>query len=900
MREPIAEPIDGLTGLSQLEAQRRLTADGANVLPSTESRSWLALAWTVVQEPMFILLLSCGVIYLLLGSRQDAYILLGSVFIIMAMSLLQAHKSERALDALRDLSSPRALVLRDGKQQHIQSAALVRGDVILLAEGDRVSADAVLFQSQHMTMDESLLSGESVPVRKVATAERPAAMLPPGGEDTAFLYAGALVVQGTGQALVLATGENTTLGRIGKALFTLETEPSHLQLETAHAVKVVALWSSTLVLMLTLWYGLSRGDWLNGMLAGLTMAMSLLPAELPLILTIFLGLGAWRMAQSQVLTRRMAAIEMLGAATVLCVDKTGTLTQNRMAVAQLVVKDAVYVWPEATRVMAPANPTTNAAALSANTSANTSANASLDSGVDQAVQTGLLTPLPEAFHETLEFAMLSSQRDPFDPMEKAIQQAGLTALAGTEHLHDRWSLIEDYPLLPTLLAMSRVWQSPDRADYVIAAKGAPEAIFDLCHLPAAQVEPLTAQVNQAAAQGLRVLAVAKASFRHPELPQIQHDFDFSLVGLVALADPLRPTARGAITQCRTAGIRVMMITGDYPATALNIAAQAGLDTAGGVMTGAEIEALSDAELQPRLAKTHVFCRVQPEQKLRLVMALKQAGDIVAMTGDGVNDAPALKAAHIGIAMGGRGTDVARESAALVLLDDDFDSLVTAVKSGRRIVDNIRKAVVFVVAAHIPIAGMSMLPVMLGWPLLLLPVHIVFFELMVDPSCSIVFEAEPAEANTMQRPPRKSDEKIFHKPLLLRGLKQGGALLLLLLTVYLTAQWAALPEPQVRALTFTAMIVGDIWLIFINRSWSLPLSSAVTLPNPALWWVVLSTLLMLGLALFLPWLNTLFRFETPVFSHIALTVVTVSVSLCSMAWLSRRYIDTQTRYADKAG
>ncbi len=557
------------------------------------------------------------------------------------------------------------------------------------------------------------------------------------------------------------------------------------------------------------------------------------------------------MAKQQELTRRIAAIEMLGGATVLCVDKTGTLTQNRMAVAQLVVHDEVYIWPDAA-----------------------------------AQPADMQTTLPEAFHQTLEFAMLSSHREPFDPMETAILQAGHSALAGSEHLHQNWTLLEDYPLSPALLAMSRVWQSPDLTDYVIAAKGAPEAIFDLCHLSTAQIAQLTAQVDQVAAQGFRLLAVAQASFRPQELPKIQHDFAFSLLGLVALVDPLRPTARAAIAQCLTAGVRVMMMTGDYPATALNIATQAGLDTQGGVVTGTEIEALNDHQLQQRLSSANVFCRLQPEQKLRLVTALKQNGDIVAMTGDGVNDAPALKAAHIGIAMGGRGTDVARESAALVLLDDDFGSIVTAVKSGRRIVDNIGKAVVFVVAAHIPIAGMSMLPVMLGWPLMLLPVHIVFFELMIDPTCSIVFEAEPAEANLMQRPPRDSDEKIFNKALLLLGFTQGGVLLLVLLVVYLTAQWAALPEPQVRALTFSAMIVGDIWLMFINRSWSLSLTRAFTLPNPALWWVLLSGLLMLGLALFLPLLNRLFRFETPELAHFALTVVVVSASLWLFAWLIR--------------
>ena len=837
----MSENSDDHKGLSTSKAQHRLKTEGLNTLPSAKPRSLLAIGWSVLREPMFILLMTCGGIYLLLGSKEDAYILLASVVVIMGMSFAQERKSERALEALRDLSSPRALVLRDGKQQRIAGSDVVRGDIIFLAEGDRVPADAVLLDSQNITIDESLLSGESVAVRKQVKTETIREMAQPGGNDTPFLYSGSMVVQGKGKAKVLATGEKTALGRIGKALFTLEAEPSHLQNETAHAVKVVALSSIVLVILLAVWYGLTRGDWLNGILAGLTMAMALLPAELPLILTIFLGLGAWRIAKKKVLTRRISAIEMLGAATVLCVDKTGTLTQNRMAVAQIIVDEQVHTFED-----------------------------------DEST----LQNFAETFHETLEFSMLSSHRDPFDQMEKAIQKTGHLVLAGTEHIHANWTLTEDYPLEPELLAMSRVWQSPDRVDYVIAAKGAPEAIIDLCHLDSEQVKHISAQVNQAAEQGLRVLAVAKASFKQKELPDIQHDFDFKFVGLIALADPLRPTARPAISECLAAGIRVVMITGDYPATALSIANQCGLDTRAGAITGSDLETLDDKTLQQRLSQTNVFCRVHPEQKLRLVNALKEAGEIVAMTGDGVNDAPALKAAHIGIAMGGRGTDVARESAALVLLDDDFHSIVAAVRLGRRIVDNIRKAVVFIVAAHIPIAAMSMLPVMLGWPLILLPVHIVFFELMIDPTCSIVFEAEPEESNVMQRQPRKATSKIFERSLLMLGLRQGLVLLFILLTVYLVAssEWASLSDEQARALTFSVMIIGDIWLIFINRSWSLPLLSAFKLPNPALWWVVAGAFVMLGLALFLPFMSDLFHFEMLPLSYLMLTLVAISVVL----------------------
>ena len=809
------------TGLSGEIAQQRLRDDGYNELPTARPRSVLAIAWTILREPMFLLLVACGSIYLLLGERDDAAILLAAVLIIMTMSFVQERKSERAIEALRDLSSPRALVLREGRQQRIAGRDVVCGDILLLAEGDRIPADAQLFAGQGLGVDESLLSGESVAVRKVPCAELATQMGQPGGDGQPFLYSGTLVVQGTGRACVLATGSATALGRIGQALLSLDDERSQLQRETAQAVRVVALSSLVLVVLLTSWYGITRGDWLNGILAGLTLAMALLPAELPLILTIFLGLGAWRIARQQVLTRRISAIEMLGAATVLCVDKTGTLTQNRMAVVQVIVAEAIHVFGEAAT----------------------------------ATQDGF----PEAFHATLEHAVLASHREPFDPMEKAIREIGLAALDGTGHLHDGWTLVDEYPLSPALLAMSRVWQSPDCTDYVIAAKGAPEAIIDLCHLSAGAAQRITAQVNRAAAGGLRLLAVARASFSRHDLPPLQHDFDFEFLGLLALADPLRPTVRPAIAQCQAAGIRVVMITGDYPATALSIAAQSGLEASAGVLTGAELDGLDESQLSAQLAQVNVFCRVRPEQKLQLVRALRQRGEIVAMTGDGVNDAPALKAAHIGIAMGTRGTDVARESATLVLLDDDFGAIVAAVRLGRRIVDNIRKAVVFIIAAHVPIAGLSLVPVMLGWPLLLLPVHIVFFELLIDPTCSIVFEAEPDEANVMQRPPRCANARLFDRSLLMRGLAQGLGLLTVLMLVYLLAGAAGFTEGQIRAVTFAAMITGDIGLIFLNRSVSLPVLDALRLPNPALWRVVTGALLMLVLALTVPGLRSLFHF-----------------------------------------
>jgi Ca2+-transporting ATPase len=444
-------------------------------------------------------------------------------------------------------------------------------------------------------------------------------------------------------------------------------------------------------------------------------------------------------------------------------------------------------------------------------------------------------------------------------MEKAIHESARAALAGTEHLHGDWDLVEEYALSRELLAVSRVWRSPDREHYVIAAKGAPEAIGDLCHLDPAASEALERAVTTMAAQGLRVLGVAKASFTQTDLPAIQHDFGFELLGLIGLADPVRAAVPAAIRESHAAGMRVVMITGDYPATAISIAREIGLDAPERVITGAELDAMDDAELGRRVGDVNVFCRAAPEHKLRLVGALKANGAIVAMTGDGVNDAPALKSAHIGIAMGARGTDVARESAALVLLDDDFGSIVAAVRLGRRIFDNLRKAIAFVMAAHVPIVGMSLIPVAMGWPLVLLPVHILFLQLIIDPACSIVFEAEPEESDVMRRPPRAPGDSLFDRGTVTFGLLQGGWILAIVLAVFAVALYRDQPPEVARALTFTAMVIADLGLIFSNRSRSHSLIAMLGARNHALWWVTAGAFSFLALVLLVPALRALFHF-----------------------------------------
>jgi len=827
------------TGLDETEAARRLSEEGPNELPTSKPRGILRLLRDVISEPMFLLLVACGAIYMVLGDRNEALMLLGFVFVVIGITFFQERRTEKSLDALRDLSSPRALVLRNSKARRIPGRELVRGDVVLLAEGDRVPADIRLSESSNLMVDESMLTGESAPVPKNATSAHAAAMAPPGENDATSVFSGTLVTQGTARGEVAATGERSALGKIGKSLAALGGESTPIQNETRRIVTHVAMSGLVLAALLAIGYGFLRGDWLHALLAGLTFAMAVIPEELPVILTLFLGLGAWRLSRENVLTRNVPAVELLGATTVLCVDKTGTLTTNRMIVRRLWREDVEY------DVSAPSN-----------------------------------TPFPEHFHNLLEYAVLASHRRAFDPMETAIAGAGQQLLANTEHLHRDWTLVDDYPLSRDMLAMSRVWQSPDMNERVIAAKGAPEASADLCHLDRGQTGHIAEQVARMAAGGLRVLGVARAVFPSSTLPENQHDFDFRFLGLVALEDPVRPDVPAAMAECHAAGIRVVMITGDHPATALSIARQAGLPVNGNVMTGAELAALNDAALGARLPDTDIFCRVQPEHKLRLVQAFRSRGEIVAMTGDGVNDAPALKAAHIGVAMGARGTDVAREAGSLVLLDDRFSSLVTAVRYGRRIFANLRKAIVFIVAVHVPIVGLSILPVLLGWPMVLLPAHILFLQLIIDPSCSMVFEAEELEPNAMRTKPRRADDSLFDATLLVRGLWQGSGLLLLLLGVYVWGRHETGSDDMARATTFTVLVLSNIGLIHANRTWDIASWRAKHGGNRYFNWMAVLTVALLAIVLAFPDVARLFAFVRP---PIHMLMAAVGAALLGRLW-----------------
>ena len=808
----------GASGLCETEASRRLREHGPNELPTSKRRGTFGIALEVLREPMFLLLVVGGAIYLALGDLHEALILLVSVFVVMGITIYQGRKTERALEALRDLSSPRALVVRDGAQRRIAGREVVTGDLVILREGDRVPADGVLLECNELSADESLLTGESLAVSKKAAADPVSEMARAGGDGLPFVYSGTLVVAGQGAARILATGAQTQLGRIGRALESLEIEKTPLQVQTARAVRVFAAIGLAACLAVVGLYGLLRGSWLDGLLAGITLAMAVLPEEFPVVLTVFLALGAWRISQKRVLTRRMPAIETLGSATVLCVDKTGTLTENRMAVSELAVDGAHY-------------------------------------DVAQGAP-------PAKFGPAVHFAALACERDPFDPMERAIVSYAAEHDAESARIRRDWRLVREYDLTRELMAVTHCWQSSEGGAVIVAAKGAPEAIATLCNADAAQRAGILEHTAAIAARGRRVLGVARAELQGSDFPDRPDGFAFSFIGLIALVDPVRQTVPQALRECYEAGIRVVMITGDYPGTAQAIASEIGLRSPGGVLTGEELQRLGDVPFRARVAEVSIFARVLPEQKLALVEALKTNGEIVAMTGDGVNDAPALKAAHIGVAMGGRGTDVAREASSLVLLEDDFASIVETVRLGRRIYDNIRHAMSYLIAVHVPTAGMAVLPLLFGWPLVFFPVHIVFLEFVIDPACSIAFEAEPGHPASMQRPPRDPKQPLLGAQLLGRAILQGLAVLAGVAVLYFLVLEHGFSEERARAMAFSAMVLGNASLILSNRSLTRSMLSTLTMPNRALWWVVAGALGGLALALYVPPMQRVFRFEAP--------------------------------------
>lgn len=820
------------TGLSAEEAVARLRSDGPNELPRPAPRTWWRIVTDVLREPMFALLVAGGGVYLALGSLQEALILMVFATFSVAIAVVQDFRSERVLEALRSLASPRALVIRDGQEVRVAGTDVVRGDAIIIGEGDRVAADAIVRDTTDLRVDESALTGESVPVSKRSAPEGTDAEAHPGGDGSPHVFAGTLVVGGHGIAEVTATGSRSQIGGIGLSLNTIRVERPRTEREMRRLVRIWAALGIAASLCAFALYVSMRGGWLEGILAGIALGMTMLPEEFPLVFSVFMVMGAWRISKARVLTRRATAIEYLGAATVLCTDKTGTLTRNQMEVAALAT-------------------TTQTLVLAPN------------------------VPLSEPFSSILSIGSLACPSTTLDPMERAIQ-------AVAPEKDTPGTIVRSYPLRPKLMAMSHVWLRADDTA-IVATKGAVEAVVQLCRLDQSTAAIVRRQAEDLARQGMRVIGVGQTMLPARMAPPADHlDMTFTFVGLVGLSDPLRAEVPAAIAECRNAGVRVVMVTGDYPATAAAIAAKAGIDSES-VISGTMLDVMDEETLKHALQLTNVCARITPLQKLRIVNAFKANGEVVAMTGDGVNDAPSLKAADIGVAMGGRGTDVAREAASIVLLDDDFTSIVRTIRLGRRIYDNLRKAISFIMAVHILIGGLALIPLALGLPILIFPVHIAFLEMIIDPVCSLAFEAEAEESDVMRRPPRPVNQQLFTRGMIVWALIQGMVALALVLGTYLISLAEGMSEREARALTFVTLVAANIGLILVNRSFHRRSLYAMVVRNNRVLWRVLGTVVVILTAI-LGWrpLRELF-----LFGHLSVgsVVVAIAVGFCGLIILN---------------
>ena len=810
-------------GLTNAEAMARLQQSGFNELPSAKPKGFWKLALEVVQEPMFILLLGCGLVYLLLGDYSEGIILLCWVIIIIGITFFQHRKTEKALDALRNLSSPRALVVRDGAELRIAGRAVVPGDIVILNEGDRVPADATVLESHNLTVDESLLTGESAPVLKSVGDEK--------AQQNALVFSGTLVVQGRGVVEVHSTGMQTQFGKIGVSLQEIEQDATRLQHELKILIRNLFIGGTVVSVGVTLAFYLTRGGVLSAILSGLSAAMALLPEEFPVVMTIFLALGAWRLSKNKILTRKPSAIESLGSATVLCSDKTGTITQNKMEIRSLYCHGELH-----DRIS--------------------------------------ITDHNAGIGQLLNVLHTASPNNSIDPMEMAIAK-DYAIFSKDVAVH---RLLKEFSLSKELLAMTRVYEEDGSGRKFACCKGAPEAVLAMCNLSDATFAKIEEVAKKMAAQGYRVLAAAQNQTLQ-QIPERQDELEYVFVGLVAFEDPIRAEVPNAIQECKEAGINVILITGDYAETAKSIAAQIGIVNCDQAVTGAELQKMTEAELKIRIKKTQVFARIIPSQKLQIIQALKANGDVVAMTGDGVNDAPALKAADIGIAMGMKGTDVAREASSLVLLDDNFASIVHGVRLGRRIFDNLQKAMSYIIAIHIPIIGLVFLPAFNATlPILLLPIHIVFMELIIDPVCSIAFEAEQEEKGIMQRKPRNASERFFGVPLLAYSVFKGILLLGMVIAVYFISIKEGHTDDEVRAIAFSSLIVGNVFLILTSLSDTRNVFSILKEKNRAIFIISITAIGLLILTFTSSFLQNVFKFKHPGYGHLVPALAAAGVML----------------------
>lgn len=794
---PPVAAVPAFAGLTTAQAERQRHTFGKNEIEATRRSPILNSLRNIVTEPMFLLLAVACVLYFFLGDFTEAMMMVVSILFVAGIELYQETKSERALEALRSYTRAQVRVLRDGKWVTLPSEDLVPDDVVSVEEGERIPADGTLLEQHDLTVDESVLTGESLSVEKTLEGQ-PAVN---GQRPTNSLFQGTTVASGKGVFKVTATGARSEFGKLGKSIESIDAEPTPLQIQIKRFVKQMGIIGGVafvVVFGLNFWI---ENDFWKALLFSLTLAMAILPEEIPVAFSAFMGLGAYRMIKYGILAKQPKTVESLGSATVICLDKTGTITENQMSVAEV---------------------------------------------ADFSGQ-----------GHTLEYALWASEPEPFDAMEKALVEAVLEEKKAG--LRSGFTLAKEYPLGGKPPMMTHIWEKKG-GSRIVACKGAVERILDVSDIKNELRQQVLTKTEEMAAQGYRVLGVASATFEGKNFPAEQDDFPWKFEGLVAFYDPPKENVAKVFKKFYTAGLRVLMITGDHAATAQNIARSIGLRGWEATMTGDEVMKLDEGELREAVQKASVFARMFPEAKLRVVNALKANGEIVAMSGDGVNDGPALKAAHIGVAMGKSGTEIAKSAASLVLLNDNLDAMATAIRMGRRIYDNLRKAIRYIISIHLPIVLVVLVPLLFGWPYahMLLPLHVIFLELVMDPTAAIAFENEPAEPNLMHKMPRPGNASLFSWKELAVSLLQGAMITAGVLFMYQVAVGQGKVEEDVRSVVFATLVSANLFLTLSNRSFDYAFHRTLFYKNPMLPVILGISVFMLLAILYVPFLTHLFK------------------------------------------
>jgi P-type Ca2+ transporter type 2C len=825
-------------GLSEQEIPGLIRRYGRNIIKAKRSGKFLHILRDLVLEPMFIILVIAASLYFILGQSSEGWMMISGIIFISAISVYQNIRSSKAIEALNQLTEPRSVVIRDGIERPILSEGLVPGDIIVLEEGRKVPADAVLIRANDLSVDESIITGESLPVEKYS------------GNGTDLLFQSTIINSGKCIARVTATGNNTALGKIGRSIHNYVPGKTRLQQQIEKFVRQLALFGVIAFLIIWLVNYLNSGDVISSLLFGLTLAMASIPEEIPVAFSSFMALGAYRMSRLGIISRQPKTIEDLGAVTVMCLDKTGTITENKMKLR------SIYDFNK---------------------------NELYDNDHNK---------IPEE-NELLKYAVLASERDPFDAMEKAISEA---FFQNTKNNYvASIPMIHEYPLEGRPPMMTHVYAGDGKK--IVAAKGGLERMVKVCKLQPVDAERIFHIGGEMAAKGFRVLGVASAEHIAGELPLSQDDFEWKFEGLLALYDPPKQNAREVFQQLYQAHIRIKMITGDLPATAINIAQQVGMGSNLQHLTGEQVMSMNDDELRIAVIKTTIYARMFPEAKLKVINALKANGEVVAMTGDGVNDAPALQSSHIGIAMGKHGTEMARQSADLILTDDNIEKIIVAIAHGRRIFNNIKKAFRYIISIHIPVILTASLPVLLGWkyPNIFSPIHVIFLELIMTPTCSVFYEREPVEDNIMIQEPVKRRSALFSRAEIFISIIQGCIIALGVLLLYHIYMADGHSPEKIRTVVFTTLLMSNVFLTFTNRSFSKNFWQTLHYKNPLALPVLLLSVLFIIIILAADPVRSVFEMSSIGMYDLS---ICFGVSVFSVFWFEaykrfRRYFSRQT-------